>query len=201
MGWANRVTLLRALLTAALLVLLLAAAPAPSPTVWWIAFWLFAVTAATDALDGALARRLEEVSVFGRIADPLVDKLLVLGTSIAVLPLDGMTAVLPAWVVVVMLAREFLVTALRASIEARGVSFQAVGIGKLKMVAQCIALGGVLLYGAGAGIAHVQVPGLSALDDGGGTWNLAHVLVWVAAILTVISGLSYVRRATCLFGD
>ncbi len=189
MGWANRITVLRGAMTAAVLVVLLVSAPDPSPATYWVAFVLFAITAFTDALDGALARHFKEVSVFGRIADPLVDKLLVLGTAIVVLPLDSMSRVLPAWAVVTMLAREFLVTALRGAVEGKGVSFGAVWLGKWKMVLQCVAIGMVLLYGAGVGLARL------ALDGEGGTWSVAHVLVWAATILTVISGLDYGRRA------
>lgn len=189
MGWANRITVLRGVLTAALLALLLVAAPAPSATTYWVAFVIFALTALTDAVDGALARHFQEVSVFGRIADPLVDKLLVLGTATVVLPLDGMAAVLPAWAVVTMLAREFLVTALRGAVEGKGVAFGAVWLGKWKMVLQCLAVGTVLLHGAGVAAARW------ALDGPGGTWSVAHLLVWAATALTVYSGLDYARRA------
>jgi len=189
MGWANRITVLRGVMTAALLILLLVTAPAPSPATYWAAWILFAITAVTDALDGALARHFKEVSVFGRIADPLVDKLLVLGTAIVVLPLDGMSAVLPAWAVVTMMAREFLVTALRGAVEGKGIEFGAVWLGKWKMLLQCVAVGTVLLYGAGLGLAQW------AFDGEGGTWSVAHILVWAAVILTVYSGLDYGRRA------
>ena len=189
MGWANRITVLRGGMTAALLVLLLVTAPDPSAATYWAAWILFAITALTDALDGAIARHFQEVSVFGRIADPLVDKLLVLGTAIVVLPLDGMSTVLPAWAVVTMLAREFLVTALRGAVEGKGVAFGAVWMGKWKMVLQCLAVGTVLLYGADLAIARW------ALDGDGGTWSVAHLLVWAATILTVVSGIDYGRRA------
>lgn len=192
MGWANRITMLRGLLTAAVLVVLLVDAPDPRPAVWWTAFVLFAITALTDAVDGALARRLQEVSVFGRIADPLVDKLLVLGTATVLLPLDDMARVLPAWAVVIMLAREVLVTALRGAVEGKGISFQAVWIGKWKMLVQCVAVGATLLYGAGVGFVRAPLFGLSA------TWNLAHVLVWLAVVLTAWSGIDYGRRAAPL---
>jgi len=192
MGWANRITVLRGVLTAAVIVVLLVDAPDPRPAVWWTAFVLFALTAATDAVDGALARRLQEVSVFGRIADPLVDKLLVLGTATVVLPLDGMASVLPAWAVVIMLAREVLVTALRGAVEGKGVSFQAVWLGKWKMLLQCVAVGAVLLYGAGVGFVRAPLPGLAA------PFNIAYVLVWAAVLLTAWSGVDYGRRAAPL---
>lgn len=192
MGWANRITVLRGLLTAAVLVVLMVDGPDPRPAFWWTAFVLFAITALTDAVDGALARHFQEVSVFGRIADPLVDKLLVLGTATVILPLDGMSQVLPAWAVVIMLAREVLVTALRGAVEGKGVSFQAVWLGKWKMLLQCVAVGAVLLYGAGVGFVRAPLPGLPA------PFTIAHVLVWIAVLLTAWSGADYGRRAAAL---
>lgn len=196
MGWANRITVVRGFLTAALWIVLLLGAPSPSPTCWWVAFALFFLTASTDAVDGYVARRFGDVSVFGRIADPLVDKLLVLGTMVILLTIDGVPRILPAWAVVVMLARELLVTALRGAVEGRGISFQAMALGKYKMVIQCLAIGAVLLWGAGVELASEPVPGLGALF--GPHWNVPHVLVWLAAILTAVSGLDYGVRATRL---
>ena len=188
MGWANLITVTRGILTAVLWLVLALAAPAPSPTVYWIAFGLFAFTAITDAVDGYLARRLGEVSVFGRIADPLVDKLLVLGTMVMVLSLDGMQELLPAWVVTVILAREVVVTALRGAVEGKGINFQALPLGKWKMVFQSFAVGLVLLWGAGFPLAK-----LSLGEDG---VNLTQVTVGIAFLLTVVSGIDYGLRAT-----
>ena len=100
MVWANRLTVLRGLLTLAVWGVLLVGTPWPSSSLWWTALALFLVTAATDAVDGAIARRFGDVSVFGRIADPLVDKLLVLGTMVVLLSLEGVPAVLPVWAVI-----------------------------------------------------------------------------------------------------
>jgi len=196
MGWANRITVVRGFLTVALWIVLLVGAPAPSTATWWVALALFFVTAVTDAVDGYIARRFGDVSVFGRIADPLVDKLLVLGTMVVLLTLDGIPAILPAWAVVIMLARELLVTALRGAVEGKGVSFQAMPLGKYKMVVQCLALGAVMLWGAGLGLAREPVPGLGALL--GPHWNVPHVLVWLATLLTALSGVDYGFKATRL---
>ncbi|MFV1960157.1 MAG: CDP-alcohol phosphatidyltransferase family protein [Planctomycetota bacterium] len=193
MGWANRVTILRAGLTVVLWALLARWAPSATPTQWWIAIVLFSVTAVTDVLDGFLARRLQEVSVFGRIADPLVDKLLVLGTMVMLLAFGDLRAVLPAWAVTLMLAREFVVTALRGAVEGRGVSFQALPFGKVKMWIQSIAVGFVMGCGAGVPIAH-------APWWAGGP-NLALVTVLLATLVTVVSGIDYAVRATRLLRD
>ena len=193
MGWANIITVGRAFLTAFLWILLAVTAPSPSATIWWVAFALFAFTAITDALDGFLARRLQEVSVFGRIADPLVDKLLVLGTMVMLLAMDGVETVLPAWVVTTMLARELVVTALRGAVEGKGVSFQALPLGKLKMLFQSFAVGLALAWGAGA------VPARAAWFEGGP--NLTQATVAVALLLTVVSGVDYAVRAAKLLRD
>ena len=71
MGWANRITLARAALTLGLWGLIAYASGHPSEGLWLTAFWIFIIASATDFVDGMLARKLQEVSVFGRIADPL----------------------------------------------------------------------------------------------------------------------------------
>lgn len=190
MGWANRITVARGLLTFGVWALVAGAGGGP-PQGWWWAFGGFVLTAVTDVLDGAVARRLGEVSVFGRIADPLVDKLLVLGTMTVLLPIAGMTDALPAWVVLVVLVRELLVTALRAAVESGGASFQAQFWGKAKMVVQCAAVGATLLFGAGVGL-------VAARPEALGGRPVAVLFAWAAAAVTAISAVDYVRRAVAL---
>ena len=117
MGLANQITVARGglaiLLWSVLHVIDLRAQP--QDALWWVAFGLFVVTAATDSLDGYIARKRGEVSVFGRIADPFVDKLLVLGSMVFLIGLPGMAWIVPPWTVAVVLARELLVTALRGA--------------------------------------------------------------------------------------
>lgn len=187
-GWANRITIARGLLAAILCVLLhlLATGDAHDATLWATAFVLFVVGAVTDVLDGYIARSRGEVSVFGRIADPFVDKILILGSGIFLVAIPGITAVLPAWVVASILAREMLVTALRGAVEGRGGNFQAGPWGKGKMILQCVAIGGAMLYGAGVSwVGADLVAGLS----------LARLLVYAAAIVTIVSGVEYAVRA------
>jgi len=195
MGWANRITVLRGFLTLGLWALLVLDGPAPSAGTWWIALWAFAAIAVSDLLDGFLARRFGEVSVFGRIADPLVDKMLVLGTMVILLGTAPGRAVLPAWMVAVMLTRELLVTALRGAVEGRGASFQAMPIGKAKMLVQSLAVGGVMVHAAGTPWVHAELPVLSALPAPHHPWCFAHLLVWLATLLTVASGIDYAVRA------
>ncbi len=192
MGWANVITVGRGLLTIAVWVLT-ACAEGGAATCWGWAFALFVLAAVTDLLDGAVARRLGQVSVFGRIADPLVDKLLVLGTMTVLVAIPEARAVLPVWVVLLVLARELLVTSLRAAVESEGASFQAAFWGKLKMLSQCVALGAVLLHQAGLGWVRAGQPWLGGL-------SLAHAAVLLAAALTALSLVDYLRRARRLLG-
>jgi CDP-diacylglycerol---glycerol-3-phosphate 3-phosphatidyltransferase len=154
-------------------------------------FWLFVVVAATDFLDGWLARRDGHVSAFGRIADPFVDKVLVLGTMIFLATMPWSREWMPAWVVVAILAREFLVTGIRGYVEAAGKQFPADWFGKIKMVVQCMAVGNVFWIYA------FDWP--AAWREG---WSvLAHVLVAVTVIATIGSGLSYVLKTPKVLGE
>jgi len=190
MGIANLITVVRGLMAAGVWAVA-GVAEQGGPDWWWLAFGLFVFTAATDVVDGWIARSRGEVSVFGRIADPLVDKLLVLGTMAVLVSLPGVREVLPAWVVLLVLARELVVTGLRAAVEGNGHSFQATAAGKLKMLAQCVALGAVLMHQAGVGFLRVPQDWL-----GGAPLTLAFVLA--GALVTAVSLLEYLVRATRL---
>lgn len=143
------------------------------------ALGVFVIAALSDAADGYLARALGQVTALGRQLDPLVDKLIVLGTMIFLLPLPD-TGLEP-WMVVAILIRELGVQTIRSLIEGRGVAFGAKAAGKLKMVLQCLAVSAIL---ATQGI------------DGPRWLELARdVLIWTAVGLTVFSGVTYLRAA------
>lgn len=156
-----------------------------------IAFWLFVLTALTDFLDGYLARRGNAVTAFGRVADPFVDKVLVLGSMIFLAVMDWSRQWIPAWIVVVVLAREFLVTGLRGYIESLGLAFPADWFGKAKMIVQCAAIGTIL--------------GLPAFPWPRELRELlevaAHVLVWATLVTSVGSGVSYVSKTRRLLRE
>lgn len=109
--WPNRITLLRFLGSLVLFVLfeLVGDELDVSKLYAGLAFWLFIGIAATDYLDGYLARRGNQITSFGRIADPFVDKVLVIGAMVYLAVLDWSQHWFPAWIVVVVVAREFLV--------------------------------------------------------------------------------------------
>jgi len=192
MGWANRITVGRAVLTLAVWALVASAAAGAGRGCFLWAFWIFVVAAVTDVLDGQLARYLAEVSVFGRIADPLVDKMLVLGTGATLLSASGAERFFPGWCLALMITRELLVTALRAAMEARGADFSAVSLGKAKMVLQCVATAACLL--ALHGTPWILEP-LPIVGEAGGRGTLPFALVLLATAVTVASGFSYALRA------
>lgn len=179
MNVPNLITMGRLVVTVACFVLLALAKPEVSSACVWWAFGLFLFAAVTDFVDGWLARRWQQVTQFGRIADPFADKILVCGTMIMLIEFPVTAAILPSWVVVVVVARELLVTTLRASAEAAGHAFPADRLGKWKMIAQCVATSGLLSVLAGSRVFE----------------STAVVAVWVSLLLTVVSGLHYVSKA------
>jgi CDP-diacylglycerol---glycerol-3-phosphate 3-phosphatidyltransferase len=164
-----------------------------------IAIALFILAASTDFLDGYLARKWQVVSVFGRIMDPFVDKVLVLGAFIylasprfaAVDPLDPgsftMQTGVATWMVVAILARELLVTSIRGVIEGMGKSFAAESIGKWKMVLQCIAIPVALCVAVNQPLLEAQWARI-----------FRDALLWATVIVTLWSCLPYLTRATAL---
>ncbi|MGD9722616.1 MAG: CDP-diacylglycerol--glycerol-3-phosphate 3-phosphatidyltransferase [Pirellulales bacterium] len=173
----NQLTVLRLLLSVALFVLI-------AFEYYLVSFITFAVAAGTDWLDGYLARKYGQVTTLGRILDPFVDKIIVCGTFIflAAVPGSGVAA----WMAVLIVGRELLVTALRSFLEGEGADFSAVMSGKVKMLVQCLAAL-VSLYALYHG-----APYPAPLD-----WLLV-ISVWSAVVLTVYSGAAYVHRAFLL---
>jgi CDP-diacylglycerol--glycerol-3-phosphate 3-phosphatidyltransferase len=157
---------------------------------------LFIVAAGTDWLDGYYARKYNEVTTLGRILDPFADKVIVCGTFIFLIavPATSETAWgLQAWMVVVIVGRELLVTALRSFIEDRGSDFSAKMSGKLKMVLQCIAAGACLFY------LSYDVPQAKHVPDW--CWWIMVSSIWSALLLTIYSGVVYVRAAVRLLRE
>ena len=143
MNAANSVTLSRMVLIPVFLVVLLADWPrwihapaAISSLRPWIAAAVFTVVAATDAVDGYLARSRNEVTTFGKFLDPLADKLLVTAALLALIELD----ILPAWIALVIISREFIVSGLRMVASAEGTVIAASWYGKFKTVLQITAV-------------------------------------------------------------
>lgn len=178
---ANVVTLGRFVLVplVAFALVMDATGPTTSGTAWrWAAAGMFVLAALTDRLDGWLARRLDQVTDWGKLVDPIADKALV-GTALVGLSiLDD----LPWWVTIVILVRELGITALRFAVLRYGVIAASPG-GKLKTVLQTVAISLFLLP-------------LGSLP------RMLFVLAWVvmaaAVALTVLTGLDYLRRAAAV---
>ena len=160
----NALTLVRILLVPVLVVVLtseLDGGPVIAATV-------FALAALTDGLDGYIARSRQSVTTFGKVMDPVADKLMVAAALIALVSLDK----LAAWVAMVVIAREFAVSGLRIAAGQRGVVIPASGLGKLKTIVQVVA-----------------VLALIAAPDHTAAW--VYALVYAMVLVTVVSGADY----------
>ncbi len=135
---ANKVTLLRMFFIPVFVVALLANLPVWGPI--WAAL-LFTALAATDAVDGYLARSRNEVTNFGKLIDPLADKLLVTAALVVLVELGQ----IPAWIALVIISREFIVTGLRMIAIVEGRIISAGSFGKAKTVLQIIAIVGFII--------------------------------------------------------
>jgi CDP-diacylglycerol--glycerol-3-phosphate 3-phosphatidyltransferase len=160
----NALTLFRIMLVPVLVVALLDATPGSK----WLAAGVFATAALTDGLDGYLARSRRSVTTFGKVMDPIADKLLVAAALISLVSLDRVAA----WVAMVIIAREFAVSGLRIAAGAQGVVIPASPLGKVKTVTQVAA-----------------ILALIAAHDTGDWW--VQSLVGVAIVVTIASGADY----------
>ncbi len=165
----NALTLSRILIVPVLVVVLL------TKTSGWqfIGLGLFLVASLTDFLDGFLARRRKQVTSLGKLLDPAADKIL---TSAAFISLVGL-GLAPAWMVVVVVAREFAVSSLRSLAAAQDVVLAASFAGKVKTTTQIVAISLLIISGR-----------LGAFDV------LAPVSLWVALAATLYSGIEYFVR-------
>ena len=156
---------------------------------WLASAVLFVVAASTDFLDGYIARRYGLVTKVGRILDPFVDKVIVGGAFLFLAMYRDQGSGVNAWMVFTVIGREMFVTSLRSVLEQEGKDFSAVMSGKIKMVVQCAAVTGSLLfleYGPGSSSEQTLV---IARD----------VLLWGSVAITLYSGYEYVIRAVRMF--
>jgi len=208
MNWKlpNQLTVGRMGLALAFFVLLGLYEPGAAAAPWLlnVAFVVYIVAGITDVLDGYLARKLNLTSAFGRITDPFVDKVLVVGAFVMLsgsnfamggspppvyqhLPgwfrwLAGdMLSGVQAWMAVTILAREFVVSAVRGYSESQGIKFPAIPAGKIKMFVQSVAICAVLYQ-------------LANLPGAAWAVQVKVCLVWLAVAVTVFSALAYVGK-------
>jgi CDP-diacylglycerol--glycerol-3-phosphate 3-phosphatidyltransferase len=153
-----------------------------------IAFVAFVVAALTDFVDGWLARRLDAVTIWGAILDPIADKVLVCGVVLGLLTLggNGMVAIPAA----LILFREFTVSALREVAAGKGITLPVTLLAKWKTTLQLVALGAELLVACWGAFGLPSDPGTL-----GAATLIANILLWAAALITVITGAQYWEQA------
>jgi CDP-diacylglycerol--glycerol-3-phosphate 3-phosphatidyltransferase len=143
---------------------------------------IFAIASLTDWADGYLARRRKQITPLGQMIDPLADKLLTLAAFVSLVQLD----LAPAWMVAVILGREFAITVFRSIAYARGIAVAASPLGKVKMVAQVVAILALIL-------AHGQMRQFY-LD------RMGQAALWVVVVTALLSAADYFRRFGGLLG-
>jgi CDP-diacylglycerol--glycerol-3-phosphate 3-phosphatidyltransferase len=181
MNLPNRLTLGRLILTVFFVAFL------STDTHWGevVALALFILASLTDWLDGYLARRLNQMTNFGKLMDPLADKVLVASALICLIPLGA----LPAWAVIVIITREFLITGLRQLAAGQGHILPADPLGKHKTAWQFITILFFLILLAAGDIFGDESRWLRFL------WvKVGPILIGITIILTIYSGLAYLWK-------
>jgi len=147
---------------------------------------IFILASLTDMLDGQIARKKNLITNFGKIMDPLADKVLVY-SAFCLMVSDG---TMPAWMLIVILAREFIVAGVRTVAASEGIVIAADMAGKIKTVLQMIAVPMILLYRYtdplnGPGIMY-ELPGFM--------WTYGRIILWASVAMTVYSGAMYIIK-------
>lgn len=132
---------------------------------YYLASLLFVLASATDFFDGYIARELDQITMTGKILDPLADKMLILAAFLGLMMTDAASP----WAIYIIIVRELFITGLRTVSMSEGIDIAASWAGKVKTVAQMFAVGFLLMHWPGGGI-----------------------LLWIAVLLTVYSGAEYV---------
>jgi CDP-diacylglycerol--glycerol-3-phosphate 3-phosphatidyltransferase (EC 2.7.8.5) len=137
---------------------------------------LFIIAAITDELDGYIARTRNEITKFGKLIDPIADKLLITATLIMLVEIGR----LPAWVAIIIIGREFIVTGIRMIALTEGIIISASNLGKLKTIAQMIAICSLMLNNYPFYL--INIP-------------FSTIAMFVALIITIISGIDYIYKS------
>src|SRR5881227_1535448 len=183
MNWANRLTLSRLLLT----IIFVAALNSSWQYGRTMALIVFLLAGVSDFVDGEIARRYGVVTDFGKLMDPLVDKIMVAAAFISLVPLKAV----PAWAATTVVARDFLITGLRSMASDKGRILPAESLGKQKTSWQIIT---IIFFLALLSIAELRYANQTS------TWwmrawgEAGPVLVWVTVALTIYSGVGFTWR-------
>lgn len=169
MNLPNKLTVLRMIMIVPFVVFMLT--PAGGGAGKWIALALFAIASLTDLLDGKIARKYNLVTTFGKFMDPLADKLLVCAAMICLVEMGR----IPAWIVIIIISREFIISGFRLVASDKGVVIAASYWGKFKTTFQMIMI--ILMI--------ADIAALSLITD---------IVMWIALILTVVSLADYLMK-------
>ncbi len=171
MNTANKLTLLRVVLVPVFMAFMLT-----EGTAWQIAaLAVFIIASLTDMIDGKIARKYNQITTFGKFADPLADKMLITAAFLVFLQ----KGVINSWAVMIVMAREFMVAGVRLAAVAEGTVIAASIWGKLKTVSQMAAVIIALIV--------LNIPSLNGV-------LVTNVCIWISVILTVLSGADYLIK-------
>ena len=168
MNQPNKLTLLRIILVPVFIVVLMLGH-------YYSAAIIFVVASLTDMLDGKIARKYDLVTNFGKLMDPLADKLLVMSALICLVELGD----IPGWMAIVILGREFAITGLRTVAASSGIVIAAGWTGKIKTVLQMIAVTLILLRNWP--FVYTGIP-------------MDQIVLWAAVAMTIVSGVEYIVK-------
>ncbi len=189
MNLPNKLTCLRM----ALVPFFVAALFSPFPHHWLVAGVLFAIASVTDHLDGRIARKYHMITDFGKFMDPLADKILVLSALVCFVAM-GYAEV---WAVLVILAREFMVTSIRLVAAGSGKVVAANFWGKFKTISQIAAIGVILALQYVQELVHLQlIPAffVGTLSSGYFFTLIGHLFILICTFFTVLSGAVYLKQ-------
>lgn len=171
MNLANKITLARVLMIPVFMLVLFSNFNGSN----YVAAFIFTIAAATDGLDGYIARSRNQITTFGKFIDPLADKLLVSAALISMVQLGTV----PAWIVVVIIAREFTITGFRIIAASEGITIAASPLGKIKTSTQLIAIIAILIDNFP--FKFINFP-------------FDIIMLYVSLFFTVVSGIDYLLR-------
>ena len=196
MNTANKITMIRVVLVPIFMVLFMI----DNVMCHYAALGVFVLASITDAIDGHVARKYNQVTTFGKFVDPLADKLLVASALILFVEQKAMAG----WMVCVILARELIITSLRVVAANKGVVMAATWTGKVKT---CVQIGGIIviylhyiIFGALASQPNTSFIAIFAIRTDGADLILT-IVGWVVTLVTIYSGYDYLRKNWDLIKD
>lgn len=182
----NKLTIARMIITPVFLAVLLWES---LPHRFLIATIIYSIAAITDAIDGKLARKNNQITNFGKLLDPIADKVLTTSALLAFMVMD----LCNIWIVMIVLTREFAVASIRMIAAANGVVIPANFWGKLKTVSQMTFTIVIMLLGEVQGLLQTYAADFAASLPDNLLSLISNGLLWITAILTVISGAIYIK--------